>query len=282
MELEKEHTGGGGDQAINTKSAKSVNSLFAGLVIAASLGIGAGVYYGVLANPANFTNGDPIKGHPIDGSVLGLMYKGGPLVIVALGLLLMLIVFSIERLFTLSMAKGSGSIDKFVQKVQIHLEDNNVALALEECDKQKGTVGNVVKEVLRKYSEMERREGMDKENKVLAIQKSLEESIALELPMLEKHLTILATLVSISTLIGLIGTVLGMIRAFSALATAGVPDAAALATGISEALINTALGITISTIATVMYNYFTSQIDTITYKIDEAGFSIVQTFAEKH
>jgi biopolymer transport protein ExbB len=88
--------------------------------------------------------------------------------------------------------------------------------------------------------------------------------------------------VSVATLLGLIGTVLGMIKAFSALATSGAPDAVALANGISEALINTALGISTSTIATVMYNYFTSQIDEMTYRIDEAGFSIVQTFNEKH
>jgi biopolymer transport protein ExbB len=73
-----------------------------------------------------------------------------------------------------------------------------------------------------------------------------------------------------------------MIKAFSALATAGSPDSVALATGISEALINTALGIGNSAIATIMYNVFTSKIDAITYAIDEAGYSIVQTFAAKN
>jgi biopolymer transport protein ExbB len=63
------------------------------------------------------------------------------------------------------------------------------------------------------------------------------------------------------------------------LATAGSPDALALATGISEALINTAFGITGSTIAIIFYNYFSSKIDSLTFKIDEAGFSLVQTFA---
>jgi len=143
-------------------------------------------------------------------------------------------------------------------------------------------VGNVVKEVLGKYREMENEKQMDKEQKILAIQKAQEEAIALELPMMERHLVILATIVSVATLVGLIGTVLGMIRAFAALANSGAPDSAALAEGISEALINTAFGISTSTIATVMYNYFTSKIDAMTYRIDESGFSIVQTFAEKH
>ena len=123
---------------------------------------------------------------------------------------------------------------------------------------------------------------LDIETKQVAIQKVLEETTALELPMLEKNLVIIATIVSIGTLWGLIGTVLGMIRSFSALATSGTPDTVALSTGISEALINTALGISTSTIATVAYNFFTSSIDSLTYKIDETGFSIVSTFAEKH
>jgi biopolymer transport protein ExbB len=70
-----------------------------------------------------------------------------------------------------------------------------------------------------------------------------------------------------------------MIRAFAALAQAGAPDALALATGISEALVNTAFGIAGSTISIIMFNYFTTTIDGYTFKIDEAGFSLTQTFA---
>jgi len=97
--------------------------------------------------------------------------------------------------------------------------------------------------------------------------------------MLSRNLVMFSTLASISVLIGLIGTVLGMIKAFSALAQAGAPDALALATGISEALINTAFGITGSCIAIIMYNYFSTKIDGYTFRIDEAGFSLTQTFA---
>jgi biopolymer transport protein ExbB len=120
---------------------------------------------------------------------------------------------------------------------------------------------------------------MDKEAKVAAIQKELEEATSLELPMLSKNLVIISTCASIATLVGLIGTVLGMIRSFAALSTGGAPDTAALATGISEALINTALGITGSAIAIIMYNYFSTKIDALTYSIDEAGFTIVQEFS---
>jgi biopolymer transport protein ExbB len=69
-----------------------------------------------------------------------------------------------------------------------------------------------------------------------------------------------------------------MIKAFSGLAAAGAPDQAALATGISEALINTATGIGTSTLSIIMYNVFTSKIDKLTYSIDEAGFAITQAY----
>ena len=118
-----------------------------------------------------------------------------------------------------------------------------------------------------------------KDQKILALQKEFEEATALELPMLSRNLVILSTIASISVLIGLMGTVLGMIRAFAALAQAGAPDALALATGISEALINTAFGIGGSLLAIISYNFFSTQIDSFTYKIDEAGFSLVQSFA---
>jgi biopolymer transport protein ExbB len=151
-----------------------------------------------------------------------------------------------------------------------------------ECDKQQGSVANVIKSGLKKYKEMEVEQNMDTEQKCLAIQKDIEEATALEMPMLEQNLTIIATLVSIGTLMGLLGTVTGMIKAFAGLATAGSPDQAALANGISEALINTATGIATSTLAIIMYNLFTSKIDKLTYSIDEAGFSMVQTYASTH
>ena len=96
--------------------------------------------------------------------------------------------------------------------------------------------------------------------------------------MLSQNLVIISTVASVATLMGLLGTVIGMIRAFAALAQAGAPDAIALATGISEALINTALGVGTSALAIIMYNYFTNKIDSLTYGIDEASYSIVQSF----
>jgi len=197
-----------------------------------------------------------------------------------IGMFLMVIVFSIERYMTVRKALGNGSISDFIRRVQYHLANRNVDAALSECDKQRGSVANVMKAGLRRYKEMIGEQGMGTDQKVLAIQKEVEEATALELPMLQKNLLFLSTITSVGTLVALLGTVIGMIRSFSALSEeGGGGDAGALAQGISEALYNTALGIGTSAIAMIMYNIFTTKIDSITYGIDESGFTLTQSFA---
>jgi len=275
--------------AVKLDSKRSIQAWFAPAVIILTVVIGFLIYYIFLGNCDNFepcAEGVPdcncTDNHPIPGNYFAIVYKGGAIIPLAIAIFLMMVTFSIERLITIGRANGKGSIDVFVKKVQMHLNKNEINEALALCDVQRGSIANVTKAALEKYREMSAEKSLDREQKVVAIQKEIEEATTLELPMLEKNLVILATIVSIGTLIGLIGTVLGMIKAFSALATAGNPDAVALANGISEALVNTAIGISTSTIATVAYNYFTSTIDSVTYRIDEAGFSIVQTFASRH
>ncbi|GAA3947470.1 MotA/TolQ/ExbB proton channel family protein [Hymenobacter algoricola] len=239
------------------------------------------VYLFVFGNGSNFQGGDNAN-NPLPGNWLGIVFKGGPIVPLLLTMFLLVFTFSIERFLTIGRAKGTKSIESFVRTIRQKLNVNDITGAIAACDQQKGSVANVVKAGLGKYQEMARERNMEKEQKVLAIQKEIEESTALELPMLEKNLVILSTLASIATLVGLLGTVFGMIKAFAALAQGGAPDAVGLANGISEALINTALGIGTSALAIVAYNFFTSKIDELTYSIDEAGFSIIQTFAAQH
>jgi biopolymer transport protein ExbB len=167
----------------------------------------------------------------------------------------------------------------FLKKIQNLLAADKIEDALVACDKQRGSIANVAKSTLSRYRELQKDTNLDKDQKILALQKEFDEAATLEAPMLSKNLVFLSTLASLCVLIGLLGTVFGMIRAFAALASAGSPDALALATGISEALINTAFGISGSASAIILYNYFSSVIDGMTFKIDEAGLSIVQTFA---
>ena len=234
-----------------------------------------------MGNPANFVEENPLNA-PKPGNYGGMVYHAGVIVPILLGLFLMVFLFSIERFIVIGKASGTGNVGNFVRKVQTLLKSGSIDTAIAECDKQKGSVANVIKAGLLKYKDVETHPGLDAEKSALAIQKEIEEVTALEMPMLEKNLNILATLVSIGTLTGLLGTVTGMIKAFSALATGGAPDSAKLANGISEALINTATGIACSTFAIVFYNILTAKIDKLTYSIDEAGFSTVQTYAANH
>lgn len=238
------------------------------------------IYKFIMGSPANFEGGNP-AGHPIAGNYLAMIYKGGMIVPLLMTCVLVVLIFVIERFVMLRKARGKHRVNIFVRNIQNELNNNNIEAAITSCDKQKGSIAAVVKSGLLKYKELVNDSSLDKDQKVLALQKDIEESSALELPMLSKNLVILSTLASICVLIGLIGTVLGMIRAFAALAQAGAPDALALATGISEALINTAFGISGSTIAIIFYNMFSSKIDSLTFKIDESAYSVVQTFASK-
>ncbi len=261
----------------STSLLDNLKSVFAAVVIPIELMLAIVIYLFVLGNPDNFQGNDPAN-HPLPGNYLGIVYKGGFIVPILISLLMMVLTFGIERILTISKAKGKGNIKNFIQRIRTLLSTNNVNQALTECDQQKGSVANVVKAGLTKYGELSKNNGIESDKKVLLIQKDIEETTQLEMPMLEKNLVIIATIASIATLLGLLGTVLGMIKAFAALATAGAPDAVALANGISEALINTALGIGTSALAIILYNYFTSKIDALTYGIDEASYSIIQNF----
>ena len=267
---------------IMAKKESSGSSIFASSSIVICVLIGFLLWKFVMGDASNFEGGDAANGHPLPGNYFGMVYKGGFIVPVLMGMLLMVIIFSFERFFVINKAIGKGNVDSFVKNIQKFLSLGHVDSAVAECDKQEGSVANVIKAGLMKYKEMEQDAKMNTEQKCLAIQKDIEEATALEMPMLEQNLTVIATLVSVGTLMGLLGTVTGMIKAFSALSSAGSPDQATLANGISEALINTATGISTSALAIIMYNVFTSKIDKLTYSIDEAGFSIVQTYASTH
>lgn len=251
--------------------------------------IGYIIWRFVLGAESNFSSPHPLgkegsafwpgRENPI--GKLSRMYLGGIIVPILIGCLLTVITFCIERFLTITKATGKGNIAEFIRKVQYNLANKNIDAALAECDKQQGSVGNVMKAGLRKYKEMvSTTEQLGTDQKVMAIQKEVEEATALELPMLEKNLVFLSTLASVATLIGLLGTVIGMISAFSALGDSGGGDASKeLSVGISEALYNTALGIGTSALSIVMYNIFTTRIDGITYGIDESGFTLTQSFA---
>ncbi len=266
-------------------SAKKSSNMISLLAPVVCLLAGYIIWRFILGNGDNFSVGSENGGfwpeREAPKTALSKMYLGGIIVPILIGTLLTMITFVVERFMTISKASGTGNNNDFVRKVQFHLANKNIDAAIAECDKQKGSVGNVMRSGLHRYKEMVNNTQLSTDQKVLAIQKEVEEATSLELPMLEKNLVFLSTIASIATLMGLLGTVLGMIRSFSALGedSGGGAAASKLSVGISEALYNTALGIGTSAFAIVFYNIFTTKIDGITYGIDESGFTLTQSFA---
>lgn len=262
-------------QGASAGKPKSSNDLLRNtLVIIVMLAIAHLVYYMVLGSPSNFRDAEK----EVPANLMGTMFMGGWVVPILMSTLLTLIFFIIERFITVFKAKGKVNATEFVRKVQYHLANKNVDAAVSECDKQAGSVGNVMKAGLLKYRDMITNTELDTEQKVANISKEIDEATALEMPVMEKNMVFLSTIASVATLLGLFGTVLGMIRSFEAMATGGAPDSAKLAAGISEALVNTALGIGTSAIAIIAYNFFTTIIDNITFGINESGFTLTQNF----
>jgi len=245
-------------------------TLFITINAIVAFGIGFGLWYGVFR-----TSEQPIV-HSI--------YKGGPLVVLLIMIFIMLLVFVIERYISLySNAKGKSSVQVFFKKLVTMLQNDDYDGALAACDKQRGTTANVLRAGIEKYREVKDDPSIDSEKKIQLTQSAIEEANALEGPLLERNLIALSTIASIATMVGLLGTTIGMIRAFAATGSAegGVIDATELATGISEALVNTAGGLLSGILGIFFYNFFVNKVDAFNYTTDEATFEVLQMLKAK-
>jgi len=203
---------------------------------------------------------------------------GGPLVIALMTMSILVLSFIVERFVSLKRAQGRGSMVTFIQQLRQTLMEKNIQRAISLCDRQQGSLANVVRAGLVRYEMVAGR--MNPEKRLLETKRAIEEANALEVPLLERNLISLSTIASIGTMVGLLGTVIGMIRAFAASGHAGAPDPSQLALGISEALINTAGGIFVGICGIVSYNYFVNRVDSFNYLMDEATYEMLQLLEE--
>jgi biopolymer transport protein ExbB len=201
--------------------------------------------------------------------------QGGPLLIVGLTCLFLALTFCVERALVLWRAGGRGNAQMFVRNLKQTVGEGQIDQAVEACKRQGGSVANVIGAGLEQYSVV--KGTVQHRRELLAeTRRAMEEANALESPRLEENLTALSTIASIATLLGLLGTTIGMIRSFRAMSHAGAPDATQLALGISEALVNTALGLTTAVIATVLYNFFTTRVDGFNNQLEETAYEVLQ------
>ena len=209
--------------------------------------------------------------------------EGGPLVSVLIALSIMLVAYITERIITLRKARGTASSQAFFRKVVQMVQSNDLEGALAACDKQRGSLANVIRAGVERYQQVSADTTFSGEKRLAETQRAIEEANALEVPLLERNLIALSTIASIATMVGLLGTTIGMIRAFSATGSAqgGVIDANALAKGISEALVNTAGGLFNAIIGIIAYNFFVNKVDAFNYTIDEATYEVLQLIKSK-
>jgi len=251
------------------------SGLFSAILIIVALIAAFIVYFFVFGNPANFKN--PEKTTP--ANMLGSAYLGGVVLIALMTISIMVVTYAVERWLSLSKAIGKGAIEVFLKNVQNSLRDGNIDNAIADCDKQKGSIANVIRQGLVTYQVATVDKKLNAEEKLQEVRTAIEEAMGLELPLLNRNMSALATLASISVLVGLFGTVVGMIRSFSALSTAGTPNAAELSGGISEALFNTAFGLFGAVVGTIFYNFYLTKIGNLTYMMDEATYNILSILA---
>jgi biopolymer transport protein ExbB len=175
---------------------------------------------------------------------------------------------AIERFIVFSKAKMN--VPEFLTKIRKALLVNrNVKEGMKICEQSKGPVASVMKAGLLRY-------GHSRED----IEKTIENAALYELDRLEKRLGVLATTANVAPMLGFLGTVAGMIKSFATLAEQGLTNPAAVAVGISEALITTATGLIIAIPAQLVYNWYTTKITRFVRDIETASNMLVETFTE--
>jgi biopolymer transport protein ExbB len=255
-------------------------STFVTILVFGALAASIVIYLFVLGDPGNFVDG---AGREKPSNMLGQVYTGGIIVPILITLSIMVVTFVIERFLSLRKAQGRSSLATFLKNVQRSLATGDIDAAVQACDQQRGSLANIIKAGLERHVVLNREsKNLEASKQMAEVQRAIEEATALEMPILEKNLIAMSTIASIATMFGLLGTVIGMIRAFRALAVAGgSPDAIQLSIGISEALINTALGLFAAIVGIVAYNFFVNKVDNFTYMIDEASYDVVQTLTNR-
>ena len=170
----------------------------------------------------------------------------------------------IERAVTLSRARTD--VRKLMRRVLDALHSKGVEAAAGECERTRGPIAAILHAGLKRA-----------ERGTEAVERGIETSATIETSFLERGLIWLSTLATIAPLLGFLGTVSGMIRAFNAIAEAEQVNAKLVASGISEALITTATGLLIAIPIQAFHNFFVAQIDRFIIEMEESTADLVDT-----
>lgn len=199
-----------------------------------------------------------------EGDMFVLIEKGGPIMIpIILGSILALAIV-LERLFHLHRAQIDT--EKFMLGIKNILKKGNIVEAISICDNTPGPIAHILKEGIVKHDRQKEE-----------IKEAIEEAGLHEVPRLEKNLSVLITIAHISPLLGLLGTVTGMINCFMQIEKLrGIVNPADLAGGIWEALITTAAGLVVAIPAYVAYNYLVARVEGFVVDMEKSANQLVK------
>lgn len=204
--------------------------------------------------------------------MLDIIQRGGPLMYLIFLCSIVALAVIIERLYHLSRARID--IDKFMQKISEALKHNKIMDALELCEKTPGPVAHVIKAGLLKHDRSR-----------AEIKEAIEDAGIYEVPRLEKNLGALATIAHISPLLGLLGTVTGMVRAFQIIqekaSAMHLVSPGNLAGGIWEALITTAAGLIVAIPTFVAYNYLVSRVKYFIVEMERSSTELINVLSQR-
>jgi biopolymer transport protein ExbB len=242
------------------------------LTMAAALVLSAVFYWGILPGMDKGVEQTPL---------IHQIALAGPIVPFLITLTLMLLTFIVERVITLKKARGSRPLPVYFSEFTKAVREGKYDHAVKVSDDQRGSAAAVLKAGAEQWMRVASDKSMHSEKKIADTQRAINEARLLEVPFLERNLIALSTIASVATMVGLLGTTIGMIRSFAAMSTQGAPNAAELARGISEALVNTALGLFAAIAGIVAYNFFVNKVDQFNYEIDEAAYLMVEILKDK-
>ncbi|KUK66102.1 MAG: Biopolymer transport membrane proton channel, TolQ-related protein [Parcubacteria bacterium 34_609] len=197
-----------------------------------------------------------------------LFQKGGFLMYPIFFCSLLAIAIFFERMFYLKSVKTSTR--KFSNRISDLIRKGNINFAITACRKNYSPISQIILSALLKY-------GSSREE----IKETIEDTANNEVTVLEKNLPILATVGNITPLLGLLGTVFGMIKGFQVISALGVGNPEALAAAISEALLTTAFGLSVAIPTIVAYNYLIHRVDRQIKEMELISVEILELLTAK-
>ncbi|MGL4988589.1 MAG: MotA/TolQ/ExbB proton channel family protein [Cetobacterium sp.] len=151
------------------------------------------------------------------------------------------------------------------------IEKNDIKGAITALGNQKSSTAKVIKEVLIYWYKT-------RSTNVETLEEKAREIALSQIPKLEKNMWLLSVVAHTTPLIGLLGTVTGMIKAFQAVSVHGTGDASVLASGISQALLTTAGGLFVAIPSIILYNYFNKKIDDQINDMEKGSAELINYF----